>query len=305
MDGEEQMTIESTAPPRVVAPSNAAVGRLARIEGLRMLRHPMPWICLALCGWWLQGVFANDWSSAIYEGLLTSLTPLFLGISLAVTSAFGREHVPVCDDAPMEPTRRSIARLLGGLPLVALAAVVVGGGAVWLRLRGGIDLGDEPGHTEHAYYSLPELLQPVLLAVLAVALGAAVVHLVRHRLVAWIVLFLTWFLVGGTYWMLQSGVARWLTPLQVQPVRVEVASYDANPATFPSSWLLSQPDAYQDHWARLVVSPSLAAWHDLYLVGLVLLALGIALPGRWRRALLAGGAVVAVLGVAGQVMATP
>jgi hypothetical protein len=305
MDGEEQMTIESTAAPRVVAPSNAAVGRLARIEGLRMLRHPMPWVGLALCGWWLQGALANDWSSAVYEGVLTSLTPLFLGISLAAASAFGREHVAVCDEAPMEPPRRSLARLLGGLPLVALAAVVVGSGALWLWGRGGMALGDEPGHTEHAYYSLPELLQPVLLAVLAVALGAAVVHVVRHRLVAWIVLFLTWFLVGGAYWMLQSGAARWVTPLQVQPVRVDVGAYGADPATVPSSWLLAQPDAYQDHWERLVVSPWLAAWHDLFLVGLVLVLVGVAVPGRWRRALLAAGLVVAVLGVGGQVVVAP
>ena len=92
------------------------------------------------------------------------------------------------DEAPLEPYRRSLARLLGGLALVGLVALVVGAGVVWLRLRGGLGLGDEPGRTAHAQYSLPELLQPVLLACFAVALGAAVVHLVRSRLLASIVL---------------------------------------------------------------------------------------------------------------------
>ena len=42
-----------------------------------------------------------------------------------------------------------------GWPSWALMALVVGAGVVWLRVRGGLGLGDEPGHTAHAQYSCP------------------------------------------------------------------------------------------------------------------------------------------------------
>ena len=41
------MTIATVALPRVVAAPRAAVRRLAWIEGVRVLRHPAPWIGLA------------------------------------------------------------------------------------------------------------------------------------------------------------------------------------------------------------------------------------------------------------------
>jgi hypothetical protein len=295
----------TSAGPRVDPTGREAIGQLARIEAGRMLRHPAPWAGLALSGWWLHGVSETAWASSQYEGLLTGLTPLLLGVSVASASAFAREHVPVSDEAPLEPYRRSLARLLGGLALVALVGLVVAAGAVWLRVRGGLGLGDEPGHTAHAYYSLPELLQPVLLACFAVALGAAVVHLVRSRLVASVVLVLLWFLAGATYWMFQGSIGRMLTPLQVQPVLVEAGPVQADPTGFPARWLLSAPGQYQDFWGRLIVSPQLAAWHDLYLVSLTLLLVAVAVPGRLRRPLLVSGAVIAVGAVLMQSVVAP
>ncbi len=247
----------------------------------------------------------TSWASAHYEGLLAALTPLLLGLSLASVSAFGREHVSVSDEAPLQPYSRSLARLLAGLALVGLMALVVGAGAVWLRLRGGLGIGDEPGHTAHAHYSFPELLQPVLLACFAVALGAAVVHLVRSRLLATIVLALTWFLVGATYWMFQGTLARTLTPLQVQPILVEAGPYNADPASFPATWLLSAPGEYQDFWGRIIISPQLAAWHDVYLVALTVILVAAAVPGRPRRPLLVTGALVAAGAVLMQLAVAP
>ena len=254
---------------------------------------------------WLRDAFESTWASAHYEGLLTSLTPLLLGLSLAAVSVFGREHVPVSDEAPMEPYRRSLARLLGGLALVAVVALIVGAAAVWMRVAGGVGLGDEPGHTASAQYSLPELLQPVLLACFAVALGAAVVHLVRSRVLASIILFLTWFLLGATYWMFQGGVARMLTPLQVQPILVEAGPRTTDPTTFPATWLLSAPGDYQDFWGRMIVSPQLAAWHDVYLVALTMLLVAAAVPGRLRRPLLVAGSLLAVGAVLMQMVVAP
>jgi hypothetical protein len=288
------MTIATAALPRVIAAPRAAVRRLAWIEGVRALRHPAPWIGLLLSVGWAISAFDQTWAAARYEGLLASVSPLLLGVSLASVSAFGREHVPVADDAPMSPAGRSAARLLGGAALVGLVALAVAAVSVWLGLRGGLELGDEPGRTAHAYYSLPELLQPVLLACFAVALGAAVVHVVRQRLAASIALFLFWFLVGGTYWMFNGSVARWLAVVQAQPVPIVAGPSKTDPTTFPSSWLLSAPGEFQDHWARLVASPAMAGWHDLYLVALTMLAAAVAVPGRTRGWLAVAGALVAV-----------
>ena len=302
------MTEQTTTAPALVpspSPGRTAVRQLARLEAGRMLRHPAPWLGVLLTGYWGRESLDADWASADYQGLVAALAPLLLGISLAAMSAFGRQRVPLAAEAPMSQGRRAVAYLAGGLPLVGLAALVVAAATLWLRWRGGLPLGDEPGHTEHAHYTLPELLQPVVLAAFAAALGAAAVHVLRQRIVAAIVLVVGWFLVGATYWLFNGPVARWLTPLQVQPVQVEVAPASADPTQFPSSWLLSAPGEFQDHWARLVVSPGLAASHDVYVVGLTALAVAVAVPGRVRRVLLPVGAALAVLGVVLQWLVSP
>ncbi|WP_243056645.1 hypothetical protein [Nocardioides sp. SR21] len=281
-----------------------ATATLTRLEGERMLRHPALWLGLPVMLWWVSSTFDQDWSGALYTGLIPAFTPLLLGISLASMSAFSREHVPVADDAPMASSQRSAARLLAGLGPVALTALVVVAGTIWLRVRGGLDLGDEPGRTLHAHYTLPELIQPVLLACVAVAAGAAVVHVVRSRLAAAILLVVGWFLVG-TYWLFDSPVVRYLAPVQPQPWQVEVGPWDADPTAFPSTWLLSAPGEYQDHWARIVVSPAVAAWHDVYLVGLVAVLVGIAVPGRFRVPLLVGGVIVAAAAAGMQSVVAP
>lgn len=299
------MTVTTVAQPRVTTAPSRALRVLALIEARRMLLHPAPWLGLLLSVWFGMSVFEEPWSGARYTGLVSAFTPLLLGVSVASASAFGREGTPVCDEAPMSRATRSEARLLGGLSLVGLVALVVAVGAVVLRVTGGLALGDEPGRTTHAHYTWPELLQPVLLAAFAVALGAAAVHLLRHWLVASVVLFVYWFLVGATYWVFNGDVLRWLTPMQVQPVSVEVGPVSTDPTTFPASWLLSSPGEFQDHWARLVVSPALAGWHDLYLVALTLLAVAVAAPGRLRRPAAVLGVGLAVLAVVLQHLATP
>jgi hypothetical protein len=286
------MTTIAVARPRVTSTPRAAVGHLARLEARRMLLHPAPWLGLVMTVWFGSQVFEQNWSSAHYEGLVASLTPLLLGVSVASISTFAREHTMVSEEAPVSGPQRSVARLLAGLSLVALVAVVIVAGAVWLRARGGLMLGDEPGRTQHAHYSAPELLQPVLLAAFAVALGAALAHLLRHRLVASIVAFVTWFLFGLTYWLFELPVLSWLTPVQVQPVSVEVGPADADPSTFPATWLLSASGEFQDHWARVVVSPALAGWHDVYLVALTTLLGAAAVPGRFRRPVVAAALLV-------------
>jgi hypothetical protein len=291
------MTIITAARPRVASTPRTAVRELAWIETRRMLRHPAPWIGLAGTGWFAAGVFDQTWAGAHYQGLVASLAPLLAGVTVAGISAFTREHTAVSDEAPLGAAQRSVARLLGGLSLAAMVAGVVSGAAIWLWLRGGLVLGDEPGRTQHAFYTFPELLQPVLLAGLAVSFAAALAHVVRHRLAASIVAFVVWFLVCGTYWLFNGPELRWLTPVQVQPISVAVAPVETDPGTFPATWLLSVPGEYQDHWARLVVSPALAGWHDVYLVALTVLLGAVAVPGRFRRHVVVAAAALAVVAV--------
>ena len=292
-----------TAPATLTRPAPTSLA-LVRLEGRRMLRHPAPWLTLPLAIWWAASTFDDAWSGASYTGLLPALTPLLLGISLASMSTFARELVPVADAAPVSFALRSAARLLAGLVLVALMAVVVAAGAIWLRVRGGLDLGDEPGRTLHAHYTLPELVQPVLLAAVAVAAGAAAVHVLRSRLTAAIVLVIGWFL-AGTYWLFQGPVVRYFALVQPQPISVEVGLWNADPAGFPATWLLSAPGEYQDYWARLVVSPAVAGWHDAYLVGVTAVLVGIAVPGRLRAPMLAAGVVLAGVAVFMQSVVAP
>ena len=282
-----------------------AVAELARIEARRMLRHPAPWIGIALTALMAWNIWDESWSGQRYTGVVAALTPMLLGISVASVSASGRELVPVAEAAPVGRSQRTAARLLAGLPLVGVAALVVAAGATWLRSIGGVPLGDDPGRTLHAHHTLPELVQPVLLAAFAVVLGAAVVRLVRQRLAASILLAVGWFLVGATYWLFGSGVLRWLAVVQVQPFYVNVGPVRTDPRTFPADWLLTAPGQYQDHWARVVVSQVLALWHDVYLVGLVLLLLAVVLAGRARRAFAVAGLVVALGAVALQHAAAP
>ena len=300
------MTIATPSRPRVSSTPRAGMGALALIEARRMLRHPAPWLGLALSVWFGWDVYAHEttWAAEHYEGLATAVAPLLLGVSLASVSSFAREGTPVAEDAPLDAGQRALARLLGGLALVAVVALFVLGAAVWLRVVGGLELGQEPGRTEHAYYTVPELLEPVLLAAFAVALGAAVVHVVRHRLVAGILLAVYWFLLG-TYWLFSVGPLPWLTPLQIQPSNVEVGPASTDPTTFPSDWLLSVPGEFQGEWVRLVVSPALAGWHDVYVVALTMLAVAVAVPGRWRRPLAVAGLLLAVGAVVMQAVVAP
>jgi hypothetical protein len=289
------MIVFVAAKPRMQAEPRAAVFALARIEAGRMLRHPAPWLGIALTCWFAYGSFQDvSWSSAEYHGLTASIGPMLLGVSLAVVSSFGRELTPVADEAPMDAATRSLARLTGGLILVALVGVVIAAAELWLRWRDGIPLGDEPGRTLHAQPTLPELMQPVLLAGFAVALGAAVVHLVRNRLTASVVLFVLWYIFAISYWVFMVGALYWMSVLQVQPlVVVEIGT---DPSSVPAESLLEAP-ADAGEWRRIIVSPALAAWHDVYLVGLTMLAVAVAIPGRWRRTLALTGALVAVIAV--------
>jgi hypothetical protein len=296
----------TAVPVRGTRPAGTGtVLALARVEARRMLRHPALPVALLVTAWFTTTMTSGDWSGAVYTGLPPSLGPLLLGLSLVSLWTHARDRTPLAEDAPVQPGDRALARLLAGVALVAVVAAVTAAGAVTLRVLGGLDLGDEPGRTLHAHFTLPELAQPVVLAALAVALGAAAARVVRQPLAAAVVLFVVWFLTSATYWLFNGPAARAYALIQVQPVVVPAGPATTDPQAFAPDWLLTQPSPYQDFWGRLVVSPALAGWHDVYLAGLTLLLSAVALGGRPRRVAGAAGAVLVVAGVVAQRLVSP
>ena len=176
----------------------------------------------------------DDWSGARYQSAPILVGPLLVVISMMVAGSFHRERLGVSAEAPVGEGVRAAGRLVGALVLVALVIALTVAGAVAARWYGGFDLGDEPGRTLHAQFTLPELLQPVALVLLAVAVGAAAGRRLRHRATATLLLFVGWFPFVTVSWAFQG---RRMTPfsiLQIQPVSVDVGPVTANPLDFPS-----------------------------------------------------------------------
>ena len=192
-----------------------------------MLRSPAPWIGIAL-----------------WAGVNTlTLTQRRVVAELAVRGAHDVRDVPAASacrwqprtpsaaSAPTSPRRRrwlprsgAAAGCSAGSPWWRSSRSSSPSGALWLRLRGGLALGAEPGRTLHAHYTLPELLQPVLLAAARrrrrcgggpprAAPARGIHHAVRrvvHRRSR---------VLGH-----QRARAAVVAPLQVQPLHVEVGS---------------------------------------------------------------------------------
>ncbi|MDT0164657.1 hypothetical protein Q9R32_03710 [Actinotalea sp. AC32] len=297
--------IASSAAPGPARPTRSrVVAALARGAARRLVRHPVLVLGLLLSALAVRSVTGADWSGARYSGYLAATGGLLWAVSVAAAHEGSRARARLAEDAPVRDTDRALGGLLGGVALVGAVAVLLAGAATWLRLTGGLDLGDEPGRTLSAHYTLPELLQPVLAAALGVALGVALGRRVG-TLGATAVLSVVWFVSSGLYWVMNAPGLRVLALIQTMPVHVPVGDRSSDPRSLPSDWLLGAPNEYSDTWVHLVVSPSLAAWHDVYLLGLTLLAAAAAVPGRTRRLALAAGTALVVLGVGAQLAVMP
>jgi len=275
---------------------------LAALEAWRLVRSPLVWlgVLLTVAFYWETGRNPVDWSGARYQGTPAMVGPLLATISFAVAGSFHRERALIGTDAPVVEATRAVGRLIGALGTVLIMVVLTAAGAVAVRMSGGFDLGDEPGRTLHAHYSWAELLQLPVLAVFAVALGAAAGRRLRHRASATLALFVGWFPVSFAFWAFQSRHTVPFSIIQTQPVSVPIGPIETDPQTFPEKWLLLVPGEYQDHWARAFVSAELAAWHSVWLLGLALLFVALALPRAARRLPLSAGLALAVVGVAMQ-----
>ncbi|HEY0890233.1 MAG TPA: hypothetical protein VGE38_11535 [Nocardioides sp.] len=297
------------SPLPVAAAAATAPGRrrvvlaLARHELRRTLR--LRWLLPALA---LTGLVFEEWrgpqqwNGERYGYWFTIPAVLGVAASLLAAASFHRERTAVAEASPAGEAERCLARLLAAAPLVAVTAAVVAAQAAYIWSIGGLDLGDEPGRTLRAYPTLPELAQPVAVTVLGIAVGAAVGRRVRHRATAMLALVAGWLPVTFTYWAFQAPVVAPFSVLQSQPVDVPLGNGD--PVDHPAQWLLSAPNDYQVGWDRLVVSESLAWWHDLWLVGLAVVVLAAAVP-RGRRQLVVVGGTLAVGAAVAQFLVYP
>jgi hypothetical protein len=294
----------TTTPAAPVRPQ--AVRALVQVEVRRMLRNPVPWVCLALAVWgmWTVAPEPGEWPASSYESMMPTVVPLLFGISVAVAVPFHRERHDVAPAAPVEEGRRSLARLLAALPYVVATAAFACLVAWRERDLGGLWIGMEPGRTTEAFHTTAELSQLVVLGVVAVTLGAALGRRVS-RLVALVpVLFVLWFVVM-VYWLFGHPAVTPFSVLQVQPVLVDAGPATADPLSFPSDWLLVGAPHTSGGWSRQWVSEALAWWHDVWLLGLAALLLAAAWPRHGRRILLAAGVVLAVAGLVGQHVVIP
>lgn len=297
----------TTVRPATAASAPAMVTRaLVVTEARRMLRNPVPWACLALTIWamWTVTPEPGEWPGASYEGIIPAVAPFLFGISVAASLPFHRARHDVAPAAPVSEARRTLARLLAALPFVVVAlayAVLV----AWReRDLGGLWIGMEPGRTTEALHTTAELAQLVALALVAVALGAALGRRMS-RLVALVpALFVLWFVVS-VYWLFGQAALTPYSMIQVQPLNITVGPSSADPLSFPSDWLLVGSPHTSEGWQRQWVSEALEWWHDVWLLGVAALLLGVAWPRSGRRALLAVGTVLAVAGVVGQHVVIP
>lgn len=291
------------SPARIERPpaptAGRLVGSLARTEARRLLRQPVLVLGLLITAFAVRSAATTDWSGARYSGYVAALGGVLWAVSVAAVGAGARTRLALAEDAPTSALHRALGRMLGASALVALVAVLVAGAAIWLRADGGLELGDEPGRTEHAHYTVPELLQPVVLAALAAAVGLALGARLRHRIEGVLVATVGWFAVSALYWVFNAPALQPIALVQAQPVRVVLGSV-TDPLALPGDWLLSRPGRYQDGWERLVVSPEIASWHVVYLVGLTVLAAAAAMPRGHRGRPALAGLVVAALGAAVQ-----
>jgi hypothetical protein len=236
--------------------------------------------------------------------MATCAVPLLFAMSVVAAVSFNRERLDVAAEAPVTEVQRCLARWLAALPLLVVAAGYAALLAWRQRDLGGLWLGVEPGRTTQALFTAGELAQPVVLALLAVATGAALGR--RLPLVPVLpLLFVLWFLVAF-YWLFGAAAVVPFSILQVQPVRVFAGTPSADPLRFPSQWLLEAPGDYSEQWSRVVVSAGLSWWHAVWLMGLAALWGAVTVPhGRARRGLVAAGSALATIGVVAQYWVLP
>ena len=246
----------------------------------------------------------DEWAGATYQETAIAIVPFAFAVSVVVAISFQRERVPVAGGAPVGETERSRGPIRGGDPSRRSRQRHLGlhGMASTRHRRSDARRRARP-HCGGAL-QVGELAQPVALTVLAVAIGAALGRRTPTLVSAVPLLFVLW-LSTSFYWLLGDRRVTPFSIVQVQPVRLYAGPISADPLEFPTHWLLEAPGEFSQQWTRAFVSDGLAWWHAVWLLGLALLWLAVALPRPARRFLIVLGATLAVLGVSGQYVVLP
>ena len=289
--------IELHVPDR----TRLAAGRraLAAVEVRRALRHPVFLLSLGLSGLLLWQLLEQpeEWSTFHYSQVLSSVFPLVAGtIATANLIALRARPDEVFGGAvPLGVDWRRQAQLIAGVGPMAVVAILAALLGLAAMIGGGDSIGDVQPQT--VTWSVPELVQPVLLVSFSWAFGCALARLVPSRTFGLVVAFLVGFIFVGVAWMFQGEPH--VALVQVQPFEVDLgAAFE--PSGAPADWMLTPPGDVTENWQRVVVSPPVAAGHDVFLVGLTLAWSAVLWTGRRRWGLLAGGVAITLVGVAAQ-----
>jgi hypothetical protein len=276
------MTTTLADPPAIdtTAPRRAAVA-LARVEAVRLLRHPLTIVAtLFLLGIWVSAWFTNevnhypvlqdvDRDSDLGMMLLLGAAALIAG-NLAVLRAHRDGTTKLGQVLILPDPQRTLAHLLAVVPVAVLGAVLILARIAVLAI-----FTPAAGHPNP--YELA--IGPVTVLVLG-ALGVLLGRLTRSAIVAPLVLLVLLASLVVLPLLAQGGSAQWLQPVVAQ-------GDPALPAPAPAA-LMARP----------------AAAHVAYLLGLAGL---LAVAAVWRagagtRRVAVAGSLAVVLTVAGGVL---
>lgn len=266
------------------------VWQLARVEGRRLLRHPVVLVALVLSAAWTftfaRADVGGDYFAVAGPGLLPLLAAL-VAANLATLRSRRSDTEELYESLPSPARTRTLAHLVSVGWLFAGSAVFVAAAFVGL---GGLDgfVVDFDGTT--AVPSVAELAHGPLAVATVAALGIALARWIPF-LPAGPVLAtgLVVLQMPMTTWNVQNAGA-WFLPL--------VNAADTPPGTsFPC-----ERSAVADGWCgEPVFQTTAAGWHLAYLAGLVIAFGGVALlrHDRRPRTIAVGVAGLAVAAVAG------
>lgn len=281
---------------------------LVAVEARRTATSPAVWIGIAVSTYFLWASRDVDFSAGTYQASSASFAGAAAGIVALGVVVGGRDRElpggPLAADAVVGDDERATARLLGMWPAVLAASAFTAVVFAVERITGGHWIGDRPGVVSDVVHGPAEMLQPVLLFVLAATAGVAAGRATAQRALVAVLGVVVVGTFGFFSWAWQWRPAIFLTPVQVQPIEIDLGPA-VDPMSLPRSWRLSAPDLYHRNWARVVVDSTMAAWHDVYLLGLAAICAALAIRRGPARVLAAVGVGLTVLGVVAQVVVAP
>ncbi len=295
------MTTEVLESSRTV--STMSMRQLARIEARRSLRRASIWIGAILLFPIMSDTTA-DWPGGSYSEKLLGFMPIALGTFIAAFRTGRRDGShDVAESAPLDADDRALARLASlALPL-AITLVAIVGLAVASRIEGGFWMGDHPRRTDTALHPFSELLQPLLLVILCGVAGIAIGR-TRRALSGGIIFGMLLFTFFPAYWIWNSPPVHVVAPLQIQPMGIDLADGTTIDET-PESWYVEDTNDFGEPPRHQLVHQPTIIGHDIYLVGLIALAVGAAVRGIRGRRIALAGAGIALTGVVVQLLVSP